>query len=107
MFVRVFEFRGPGDSKRSRAATIALITAALAAGAVLFVFAFMLLLGLAAAGTVIGSAMLVYRRLTGRGRHGLGRGLPDDDFVLDPSREVFPDRSSHAALPPDEGRGGK
>lgn len=100
MFVRVYQLGSGKGGPGSRARTIALVTVALAVGAFLLAFALMFLLALAAAGTVIGAGMMLYRRLTGRGRHEIGRGQSSDDVVLDPSLEVFPDRSSDRSARP-------
>ena len=82
MQVRIYRV-GSGN----RLATIALVAAALAMGAVLIAFGLVLLLGLAAAGVVVGSGLVIYRRLTGRGpliqRWSAGE-------ALDPSLEVLP-----------------
>ena len=102
MFVRVYQLQSGGDGPRNRAKTIALITVALAVGAFLLAFALMLLLALAAAGTVIGAGVLIYRRLMGRRQPELGRGIRADDPTLDPSMEVFPDRPLRSALPANE-----
>lgn len=50
----------------NRASAIALGIAAVAIGGVFFVFGLMLLLGLAAVGTVVGAGLILYHRLTGR-----------------------------------------
>jgi len=80
---------------KNRLATIALVAAALAMGAVLIAFGLVLLLGLAAAGAVVGSGLMIYRRLTGRApviqRWSAGE-------ALDPSIEVFPSVTA-SALP--------
>lgn len=73
---------------RNRPAAIALAAAALALGAVFVAFGIILLLALAAVGTVIGSGVLLYRALTGRKAERLRTpGLHHD---LDPSLEVAP-----------------
>jgi len=71
---------------KNRLATVALIAAALAVGAVLIAFGLMLLLALTAAGVVVGSGVMLYRRLTGRGPVLRGR---QPQPGLDPSLEVF------------------
>ena len=78
---------------RSRAGAIAFAIAVLAIGGVFIVFGLVLLLALAAAGTVLGAGILLYRRLTGRLPRFLRTAAPP------PSRsrsaemglEVFPD----------------
>jgi hypothetical protein len=72
---------------KNRLATIALVAAALAMGAVLIAFGLVLLLGLAAAGVVVGSGLMIFRRLTGRGPV-IQRWSARES--LDPSLEVFP-----------------
>jgi len=91
MHVRVYRL-----GTRNRLATIALIAAALAIGAVLVAFGLMLLLSLAAAATVVGAGTVLYYRLTGR-RPRLLRAEPHDK--LDPSLEVFPDDAQRGKLP--------
>jgi hypothetical protein len=79
------------------AATIALAAVALALGAIFVAFGIVLLLGLAAVGTVVGAGVLVFRRLTGR-----VPGRPDGprfDTGLDPSLEVFPGQASRTSVP--------
>jgi hypothetical protein len=76
-----------GIDVRNRPAAIALAAAALAVGAVLIAFGIVLLLGLAAIGTVVGAGALLVRAVTGRGRRRLGR---DRQMELDPTLEVFP-----------------
>ena len=80
---------------RPRPAAIALAAVALAIGAVFVAFGIVLLLGLAALGTAIGTGVLLYRALTGRrGDRARRSELPSD---LDPSLEVFPSKT-----PPDK-----
>ena len=91
MHVRVYRL-----GTRNRAATIALVVAALAIGAVLIAFGLMLLLALAAAATVVGAGTVLYYRLTGR-KPQLLRTEPQEK--LDPSQEVFPDAAQRGKLP--------
>src|SRR4051812_13670999 len=99
MDVRVYTIRGEVGG-RNRAAKIALIVAALAIGALLVAFALMLLLGIAAAGTLVGAGVLLYRKLTGRGRRALdSSGFSRAELGLDPSREVFADNPRTTSLP--------
>jgi Flp pilus assembly protein TadB len=91
MQMRVYRF-----GTKNRAATIALIAAALAAGAVLIAFGLVLLLALAAAATVIGAGTVLYYRLTGR-RPAFQRFQTRER--LDPSLEVFPDQLQRGARP--------
>ena len=84
MQIRIYRV-GP----KNRLATTALIAAALAVGAVLIAFGLMLLLGLAAAGVVIGSGVMIYHRLTGRAP-AMQRW--QERQMLDPSLEVFPEQ---------------
>ena len=84
-----------GITVRNRPAAIALAAVALAIGAVFVAFGIVLLLGLAALGTAIGTGVLLYRALTGRrGDRARRSELPSD---LDPSLEVFPSKT-----PPDK-----
>lgn len=89
----------------SRFATIALAAAAIAAGGLFLVFGLMLLLGLAAVGTLVGGGVLLFHRLTGRLPRFLGGGAAPGR-PLDPALEVHEDlsdpgsrRSSAGALP--------
>ena len=82
MHVRVYRF-----GTRNRAATIALVAAALAIGAVFVAFGLMLLLALAAAGTVMGTGAVIYYRLFGR-TPSLQPWQTREQ--LDPALEVFP-----------------
>jgi hypothetical protein len=105
MDVRVYTLRGEVGG-RNRAAKIALIVAALAIGALLVAFALMLLLALAAAGTLVGAGVLLYRKLTGRGRRTLdSSGFSRAELGLDPSREVFVDNPPTTSLPAPERSG--
>jgi hypothetical protein len=91
MQVRVYGF-----GTKNRLATIALIAAALAIGAVLVAFGLVLLLGLATAGLVVGSGLMIYHRLTGRGPM-IQRWRPREE--LDPALQVFPDEVSSGDRP--------
>jgi hypothetical protein len=82
MQVRVYRI-----GSRNRLATIGLIAAALAVGAVLIAFGLVLLLGLAAASVLVGSGLMIYHRLTGRGPEIQTWRAREE---LDPSLEVFP-----------------
>ena len=82
MMIRIY-----GLEVRSRPAAIALAAAAVAVGAVFVAFGIVLLLGLAAVGTVLGAGVLAFRGLTGR---GAGRVHPRRQVDLDPTLEVFP-----------------
>jgi hypothetical protein len=91
MMLRIY-----GLNVRSRPAAIALAATALAVGAVFVAFGIVLLIGLAAVGTVVGTGVLLVRSLTGRG--GGQRHAPRQAAELDPSLEVFPTQSG--ARPP-------
>jgi hypothetical protein len=84
-----------GINVRNRPAAIAVAAVALAVGAVLVAFGIVLLLGLAAVGTAIGTGVLLYRALTGRSGDRLRS--PERPSGLDPSLEVFPTKT-----PPDK-----
>lgn len=76
---------------RNRAAAVGLGLAALAVAGVFFALGLTLLLGAATVGVVAGTALMLYRRLTGRdGRRVRGAA------GLDPSMEVFPARTRDA-----------
>jgi hypothetical protein len=86
---------------RNRFTATLLALAVLGAGAALLVVGFALLAGLAIAGGVLGSGVMIYHRLRGTratlpGAIGSWREMP-----LDPSLEVFPDagRSADRTLP--------
>lgn len=72
----------------NRASAIALGIAAVAIGGVFFVFGLMLLLGLAAVGTLVGAGLVLYHRLTGRLPRFL-RGKRQPSRSLHPELEVF------------------
>lgn len=76
---------------RSKAGAIALAIAVIALGGVFVVFGLVLLLSLAAVGTVIGAGVMAYHKLTGRWPRSL-RAQPAQKQTLDPSQEVFPSR---------------
>jgi hypothetical protein len=88
MHVRVYRF-----GTKNRAATVALIAAALAIGAVFVALGLMLLLAIAAAGAVIGVGAMIYYRLTGR-RPALQRSTQQR---LDPTLEVFSSKNAELA----------
>ena len=84
----------------TRAGTVALATGVIVVGGVLVVVGATLLLALGVAAATVGTGIVAWRRLTGRGgdsppeRHG--RVPP-----LDPSLEVFPDPAPEfPRLPP-------
>ena len=88
-------FRSFQLTPRSRASAIALAVAILVLGGVFVVFGLVLLVGLAAVGTVLGTGIMLYQRLTGR----LPRFLRRETTArrsLDPSREIFPESPSSA-----------
>ncbi len=90
-----------GINIRNRPAAIALAAAALGAGFVLLAFGIVLLLGVAAIGTVIGGGIMVFRAITGRGRPRLDASHEG----LDPTLEVFPaDAAAAKALPLSQAR---
>lgn len=76
---------------RSRAGAIAFAIAVLAIGGVFIVFGLVLLLALAAAGTVLGAGILLYRRLTGRLPRFLRTAAPPPSRSAEMGLEVFPD----------------
>lgn len=86
-----------GIHVRNRPAAIALAAVALAVGAAFLGLALVLLLGLAAVGTVIGGGVMLFRAITGRGRPR----LDPPRAGLDPALEVFPvDAAAATPLPP-------
>ena len=85
-----------GINVRSRPAAIALAAVALSVGAVFVAFGIVLLLGVAAVGTAIGTGVLLYRALTGRSVDRLRRSEPPSG--LDPSLEVFPSKTPRDKL---------
>ena len=76
---------------RNPIAVGALLVLAVGLGAVFFVLGLALLLGLFAAGTALGTGVMIYRAITGR-RGALPRGAGAGRGDLDPSLEVFPER---------------
>jgi hypothetical protein len=92
---------------RSRAGAIVFAIAALAIGGVFVVFGLVLLLALAAAGTVLGAGILLYRRLTGRLPRFLRFAAPRTSRSEELGREVFPDGAAetqrHQPRLPDSG----
>jgi hypothetical protein len=89
---------------RSRAGAIAFAIAVLAIGGVFIVFGLVLLLALAAAGTVLGAGILLYRRLTGRLPRFLRPAAPASSRSAEMGLEVFPDDAAdsprqHPRLP--------
>lgn len=82
----------------NRFTTIALATAAIAVGGLFLVFGLMLLLGLAAVGTLVGGGVLLFHRLTGRLPRFLGGGAPSGR-PLDPALEVHVDPSDTGSRP--------
>lgn len=109
----LIHFSGPSAPKRGvggRLQTYALVAAALAAGALLIAFGLIVLAGLAVTGTVVGGAIAVYHRITGRWPKflhvrtyvgPLGSADPAGHAVdgLDPSKEVFPPAREPPRLP--------
>jgi len=86
----------------NRFATIALAAAAVAVGGLFLVFGLMLLLGLAAVGTLFGGGVLLFHRLTGRLPRFLGGGAPSIRS-LDPALEVHADPSGTGSRPSSAG----
>jgi hypothetical protein len=76
-----------GIDIRNRPGAIALAAVALAAGALLLTFGILLLIGVAAIGTVLGGGIMLFRAITGR----RGHRLRTPDAPLDPALEVFVD----------------
>lgn len=76
----------------NRASAIALGIAAVALGGVFLVFGLMLLLALAAVGTLVGAGLVLYHRLTGR----LPRFLRSKSS---PARSLHPELEVFAAEP--------
>lgn len=72
----------------NRASALALGIAAVVIGGVFFVFGLMLLLGLAAVGTLVGAGLVLYHRLTGRLPRFLHRRA-QRSTSLHPELEVF------------------
>jgi len=109
----LIHFTGPSAPRgtvRGRLQTYALVAAALAAGALLIAFGLIVLAGLAVTGTVLGSGIALYHRLTGRWPAFLrvrayagpiGSAAPDRREVqgLDPSMEVFAPTDTAPRLP--------
>jgi hypothetical protein len=92
---------------RSRAGAIAFAIAVLASGGVFVVFGLVLLLALAAAGTVLGAGIVLYRRLTGRLPRFLRPAAPASSRSAELGLEVFPDDTAetprHRPQLPDSG----
>ena len=92
---RVFHIR-----PTSRVGTVALGAAIIVVGGVLVVVGTTILLALGVAAAVVGTGVVAWRRLTGRGAPGAPEPLARSER-LDPSLEVFPDQSPDARrLPP-------
>jgi hypothetical protein len=98
---------------RNPIAVWAMAIAALAVGGVLFVLGLTVLLGILVAGTVLGTGVMLVRRLTGASRRdrerleAMMREARHGGLGLDPSMEVLPPRSPERradALPPNAGR---
>lgn len=85
-----------GINVRSRPAAIGLAALALGVGAIFVAFGIVLLLGLVAVGTLVGTGVLLYRALTGRkpDRSALHTVRHD----LDPSLEVHAANRAHGSL---------
>jgi hypothetical protein len=108
----IIQFPGPpapDHAPRGRLQTYALVAAALAAGALLIAFGLIVLAGLAVTGTVVGGAIGLYHRFTGRWPKFLhvrtysgAIGTPEVSAAavhgLDPAKEVFPPRSAPPRL---------
>ncbi|HSJ63365.1 MAG TPA: hypothetical protein VK922_05585 [Gemmatimonadaceae bacterium] len=82
-------YRGIHITTRSRAGAVALAIAFVALGGIFVAFGLVLLVILAAAGTLIGAGVMVYHRLTGRWPRAV-RPADAPQGTLDPSLEVFP-----------------
>lgn len=91
---------------KNRFTAALLAIAVLGAGAALLVVGFALLAGLAVAGGVIGTGMMLYHRLRGT-RPTLPNSMGWREVPLDPSLEVFPDARSvnERLLPPTSNNG--
>jgi hypothetical protein len=96
-------FRSVQLTARSRASAFALAVAIIALGGVFLVFGLVLLVGLAAVGTVLGAGVMAYHRLTGKWPRFLRRGSPPRP-ALDPSREVFAENTSRRRAEPSDTR---
>ena len=106
------------NTARGRLQTYALVAAALAAGALLIAFGLIVLAGLMVTGTVVGGAIALYHRVTGRwpkfmrvGAYVGPIGGIGSERVgvhgLDPAKEVFPDVHDASRLPRGEGDPGR
>jgi hypothetical protein len=86
---------------RNRFTATLLAIAVLGAGAALLAVGVMLLAGLAIAGGVLGTGIMLYHRLRGT-RPTLPGSMGWREMPLDPSMEVFPDAraSNERLLPP-------
>ena len=95
--------RGVHITTRSKAGAIALAIAVIALGGIFVVFGLVLLLSLAAVGTVIGAGVMAYHKLTGRWPRFV-RTQSAQRQTLDPSQEVFssphPSPGHNDRLPP-------
>jgi hypothetical protein len=87
---------------RNRFVAVLAALVVLGAGAALLMLGLALLAGVAIAGGVIGSAVIAYRFLTGRGGGALG--APRAHRPLDPGLEVFPDRVDGGTEPNEDRR---
>jgi hypothetical protein len=110
MLIRFSGTSVPNTTVRSRLQTYALVTAALAAGALLIAFGLVVLAALAVTGTVMGGGIAAYHRLTGRWPRFLhvrtqvwpiGAAGPAGpaSHGLDPADEVFPPGPDSPRLP--------
>lgn len=99
-----------GLTGRNKVGAIALGIAALAVGGVFLAFGLALLIAVVVVGAALGAALILYRRLTGRGVPWLGTSARASR--LDPANEVFPadgsggrfEAVSSQGAPADEGR---
>jgi hypothetical protein len=86
--------RGIHITARSRAGAVAMAIALVALGGIFVVFGLVLLVILAAAGTLLGAGAVAYHRLTGRWPR-LFRTREPPARALDPSLEVFSGARHH------------
>lgn len=84
MVVRVY-----GLNVRNKATAIALGMAALVVGGTFLVFGLALLVSVGVIGLALGIGILLFRKVTGRGRSRIGTRASSRE--LDPANEVFPD----------------
>jgi hypothetical protein len=82
-------FRRIHLTTRSKVGAVAMAIALVALGGIFVLFGLVLLVMLAAAGTLIGAGVMAYHRLTGRWPRAV-RPADAPPRTLDPSLEVFP-----------------